>query len=97
MKTTTAAMVTVAPFSGSNYRRNEEKCNNVDVEACAVCGKACIPGDGSLMAHIIDGGARFETATSGTGSEAGDMGWMPVGTGCAKKLRKQGAIVKVWE
>lgn len=88
-------MTTIAPFSGSQYGKNSERCEYKDESPCCLCGKST-KDDGSLYVHVTDGGSRFATKEeheSGESLGGGDMGCFPVGASCAKKLRKAGVYV----
>ncbi len=86
---------TIKPFSGPCYEKNSDRCKDGETP-CALCGKAC-KGDERDAVHVIEGGAEFATQAQHEGAEAindaGDMGEWPVGSSCAKKLRKAGVYV----
>jgi hypothetical protein len=62
---------------------------------CYECGKDV--KQPRLFVHPYDGGAKYvmqgEDENQLAIDEAGDMGWHPVGSCCARKLRKQGILV----
>ena len=81
------------PF-GPTYQERLRRCHgDLGEEACCVCGK---PTKGkATYATVLDGGSRFATATEEVDtSDPGYMGGYPVGTTCAKRLKKAGLAVE---
>lgn len=52
----------------------------------------------TLWVHVYDGGRHFVMQGQNEDDlnieEAGDLGWHPVGSDCAKKLRDRGVLVR---
>lgn len=76
------------PFSGPNYRRNEQKVRE-DQWPCALCGRPVDTTDAKWVT-VVDGGARFERVGEPVvpESDPGHMGQHAVGPDCAKRLAK---------
>ncbi len=92
----TPARPALSPFSGPNYHKNTEKCGSAETP-CAFCGRAVKNESSSFSVRVVDGGAGFGTAGQFAGTEAvgeaGDMGYWPVGSDCAKRLKAAGVYV----
>ncbi len=52
-------------------------------DECAICGRRTKPD--AAHARVVDGGTRFATPDE-VADEAGDMGFFPIGSECAKSL-----------
>jgi len=86
------------PFSGSRYRENEGRCRDRETP-CARCGKP-VTDPWEYTVRVLGGGARYAATKEEHEHEgehdAGDMGCFPVGSACARKLRKAGVHVGEW-
>lgn len=65
---------------------------------CVCCGRAVEIATATLFVHVINGGSDYggeaeETNEVGD-TDAGDMGWFPVGSACARKLRNAGIFIQ---
>ncbi len=75
-----------APFSGSRYDLNASR-TKASEDPCAICGKGIKPSNPRHWVHVIRGGAVFAPIAQVEEIDpAGDMGWYPIGTECARKL-----------
>ena len=86
------------PFDHPDFRKNQSRITRG--VPCAVCGKE-VETDAkgtplsprTRMIRVVDGGARFASPTEVV-SEAGDMGYFPVGSEC---LRRHPALKELTE
>lgn len=62
-------------------------------EQCAFCRKPVKMGPKTLMVRIVDGGDRFGTPGE-TVDAAGDLGFYPVGSDCARTHK---AVLKTFQ
>ncbi len=56
-----------------------------DGEPCLFCGRKVRVGQGTVMAHLIDGGANLASIEDDAEPNS-DLGFFPVGSDCAKRL-----------
>ena len=61
--------------------------------ACCHCGKEVKVE--RFLVHVVGGGAAYVKGTEDVEdpNDAGDMGYFPVGTGCAARLKKAGVLI----
>jgi len=87
----------LAPFgreSGNpNYKQNQDRARHnghyLDASnCCAVCGKKALGGDTFVMLSNVG-----EYITEAEYNDSDDLGLYPVGSDCAKKLKKAGIPV----
>lgn len=85
----------ITPFSGKNYHEREQACPK-NHTPCCVCGKP-IGDPWKFQVRVVGGGSRWGTADQEQleSEEIGDddMGFFPVGSDCARKLRSQNVHV----
>lgn len=88
--------MSITPWSAPSALRNQEKCDETNQAGCALCGKA-VKEPWPYQARVVAGGGRFATRREYENldpvSVAGDLGYFPVGSSCAKKLLKAGVYV----
>jgi hypothetical protein len=61
---------------------------------CNVCHKPV--GRNPLYAHLIDGGTRYAKPGEVEPNPNADVGWHPIGSECAKRLRLAGVELVKW-
>lgn len=58
------------------------------IDVCFVCGRGLTEKavDSGWMVHLVDGGAAIAPVTEPEAQDGSDMGWFPVGSGCANAI-----------
>lgn len=92
-------------FSGNpNYRKNQESARHqghyVDqTECCVLCGRKAIGGNTFVILSNVseyitkEESAAFDADCAARGGCSDDLGYYPVGSDCAKKLKSAGVPI----
>ena len=88
-------------YGNPNYRKNVDKARHNghmldETSCCCVCGKKAL--NATVFAMLSNGGeyitteeaTQFEQECAARGACSDDLGFRPVGSDCAKKLKKAG-------
>lgn len=62
--------------------------NSTEFDSCVVCGKTVRTKD-PLLVHVVRGGQWLALESDKVDpNDSGDMGYLPIGSGCARKHHK---------